>query len=132
MPREFRDLVQLILNGEDIASDVVNRPLRQLGGNAEYLFNQFELARKGGTVFARGQTIDDNVKVGQPVYYDAIRGEWARGRATAHITAREVVEVAPSGQAWGVVHCKLGATKADLLLIGNVELDLTAAIDGEE
>lgn len=129
----FQDLIRFIIDGEQVAAGVANRAPLALDANVRYLKDILEAALLGSTVFARGKTVKSDVLVGQPVYYNDATQQFEAARAA-------VVEDEDTGQlvtakcsrVWGVVYTKLLADKADILLHGVVQIDLSAAVAAED
>lgn len=128
----FQDLVEFIQNGERVNAGVTNRPIRQIDGNARYLRDVIDTLLAGETVIARGRTINSSVLVGQPVYYNPTSQQFEAAIAlTETDTTTNQLVTAKSSQVWGIVLTKTNATKADILLHGVADADLSSAVDGD-
>lgn len=125
----FKYIIDLIRNGEAVDEQTINRALRQLQGNAQFLKDVFEAAALGETVFARAATVESGAATGMPVYYNSASQRWERAQAVADFLDNEVVLPAKA-QVWGIVHTKYNSTLADLLLLGVADVDLSAAVSG--
>lgn len=128
MPRSYQEIIRLVQNGDPVDSSL-NTILRALAGNAEFLKQLLDDALLGQAVMAREVTVHEDVKVGQPVYFNANTQqlEQALAAATVDAESQELV-TSDSTQVWGVCYYKHNSTKADILLYGYVELDVTEAI----
>jgi len=129
MANAFRDLIRLIVNGEQVDEATINRVLRDLHSNAQYVRDLFEAAALGEAVYAREQTLDATALTGQPVYYDVDEVRWKNALAATQ-TVAGAVSLAATARVWGIVYSKVNDTKGDLLLMGYVEMDMSNAIDG--
>lgn len=126
----FQDLVEFIRNGENVDAGVTNRPIRQIAGNANYLKSVIDLILAGETLIAMGRTVKSDVQAGQPVYFNPNTLQFEKALAVA--TTDEItggLVTATSSQVWGIVLAKTNATKADILLRGIAEVDLSASVD---
>lgn len=123
----FEDL-SLIIDGEPVEAGVANRPLLELLSKHRYLWDLIKSAASGSTVFARRVSVDDDVLVGQPVYWHAGRQQFEQSLASANTGSSGQPETSDSSNVWGVVYTKHNATLADILLLGYATLDITAAL----
>jgi hypothetical protein len=125
----FTPKTNLVRNGESVSAGVVNRPTRTIEENVRYLYDLIQAASIGSTIFARQVTVEEEVLVGTPVYFNDVTQRWERGLAAV---ATDVVTgqlyAAPSSQIWGVVYSKTNATLADILLAGYTTLDISQAL----
>lgn len=121
---------QLIQDGEPVRGGVANRAPLQLDANIRQLLALFEAAMLGETVFARGQTVETDAQVGMPVYYNGATQQFERAVGGAELDeSLGALRMTTASQVWGVVYAKTNATKADILLFGTADLDLSAAVD---
>lgn len=127
----YKELIQFIVDGELVKAGVANRAAQELQGNVDYLKQILEEALIGSTIFVRDATVEIDAKEGQPVFYSStnLRYERAQAAVTTDTTTGFLV-TAPSSWAWGVIHRKLSATKADILVTGVAEIDFTQSISG--
>lgn len=127
----FQTLIELILNGERVDAGVTNRPIRQLVNNVNHVKALLDLAALGQNLVLHDKTVKSDVNVGQPVHFNAqtLQFEKALAQVDADPTTEQLVTTA-SAQVWGVVLRKHNATKADILLRGVAEFDLSAAVSG--
>lgn len=127
----FQDIIKLIQDGEAVKAATPNRPLQQLDGNIRYLKDLLETALLGQANFIRDATVDAAVQVGQPVFFNAttLQFEQAIG-AVESDTTTGFLKTAATSHVAGIVYRKLNSTKADILVSGFAEIDMSAAIDG--
>lgn len=131
MASAFQELVEFIQNGEAVNAGVANRAPRAIDGNTRFIRDLLELILAGETIIARGKTVNANVSVGQPVYFNPTsqQFELAIAATETDATTSQIV-TSKSSQVWGIVLCKANATNADILLSGIADVDLSNAIDG--
>ncbi|MCH8854618.1 MAG: hypothetical protein IID41_18475, partial [Planctomycetes bacterium] len=127
----FQELVEFIQNGELVNAGIAGRATRQIDGNTRYLRDVIELILAGETIIARCKTVNSNVKPGQPVYFSTVTSQYEQGigKVVADVSTGLLV-TSESSQIWGIVLTKLNATKADILLHGIADVDMSQAIDG--
>lgn len=130
MPRSYREIIRLIQNGDPVDSSI-NSILESLAGNTDYVKLLLEEALLGQMILAREQSVDEGVKVGQPVYFDKTDQVFKRAYAQASVdtTTGEFV-TSDTTQVLGVCHYKHNSTSADILLMGLADIDMSEAIDG--
>lgn len=129
----YDQLLRLIRDGEPVSAAIPNRPLRTLDERVRYMYELIQAAGIGSTLFMRQATVAATVNVGQPVYFNASTTQFEPALAVADTDlATGLLQLAASGQVWGVVHEKLASTKADVLLLGYAALDLTSALQSGE
>ena len=127
----FQELISLIQNGEAVNAGVTNRPLDQLNENIRYLRDLISMLNAGSAIFARDATVETDALVGMPVYYNGSNQRFERALAAAYTdTETGLLMTAVSSQVWGVVAAKTNATKADILLHGLSDIDLTQSAGG--
>lgn len=124
--------IQFIKEGEPVSPGTANRPTQQLDQNIQYVWDVIQAAQLGSTVYARGQTVQSSLKVGQPVYYNATtsRFEAAFASATSDSTTGYLT-VPDQAQVWGIVATKQNATLADILLFGYAKVSIKEAIGND-
>lgn len=126
----YRNLIELIQDGELVRAAIANRATRQVDDNVRYLRELFDAAMLGETVFARSRTVEEDAKVGMAVYWNPVTQQFERalgGVETEEATGE--LATTTSTQVWGVIYRKLLATKADILLHGTADIDLSEATD---
>lgn len=124
----FENFLRLIAEAAPVRAGEVNRPLRQLDQNAKHIWDAFQAAATGSTVYSRRVTVEAEAKVGMAVYMDATAQSFKRGLAFAEVdNTTGVVSTSPSSQIWGVVAVKHNATLADILLFGIADIDISQA-----
>lgn len=124
--------IKLIKEGEPVSPGTPNRPLQQLDQNLRYLWDIIQAAALGSTVYARSQTIDSTLEVGQPVYFNAANARFEPAYAAAvSDQATGYLVVPDQAQVWGIVANKLHANLADILLFGYAQIDIAQAIGSE-
>jgi hypothetical protein len=124
--------IKFIKEGEPVSPGTPNRPLQQLDTNLRYLWDVIQAAALGSTVYARSQTIDPTLEVGQPVYFNPLNGRFEAAYATTvSDQATGYLTVPDQAQVWGLVADKLHADLADILLFGYAQIDITSAIGPE-
>lgn len=129
MPRSYQEIIRLVQNGDPVDSSL-NIILRQLAGNSDYLKSLLDEALLGQAVIAREVTVDADVQVGQPVYFNSTNQRLERAQAAATVSEEGQLVTADSTQVWGVCYYKHNSTKADVLLYGYATVDVTASITG--
>jgi hypothetical protein len=127
----FIDLIKLISDGELVKAAIANRAPSQNDTNIRYLRELFEAAMLGETVFARARTIEKDAKVGQAVYFDSVTQSYLRARGAVEVNDNGYLETTASSQVWGIIYRKLTETKADILLHGVADVDMSQAIDDD-
>jgi hypothetical protein len=122
-------LYQLVRDNDPVNAGSVDRPLSQLAGNVEYLWEIIQAAELGSTVYARQVTIEAAAQVGMPVYFNPISQQFERALAQVDTDlATGTLVTTDSSQVWGIVAEKFSATLADLLLFGVAPIDISAAV----
>lgn len=122
--------IKFIREGEPVSPGTANRPLEQLDQNIQYLWSIIQAASLGSTVYARAQTIETTLKVGQPVYFNATTSRFeAAFASTESDTVTGYLTVPDQAQVWGIVAIKHNATLADILLFGYAQIDIREALD---
>ncbi len=125
---QFKNLIRLIADGENVSAATTNRVFRELAGNIEYVKSVLESSLLGEAVYARDVTVESDAQVGMPVYWHPTRQRFERALAAAsQDTDSGFLVPAVSTQVWGVVSHKHNATLADLVLRGTLDLDISAA-----
>lgn len=127
----FTNLIDLIQDQQPVRAATPNRPLSQLQGNIQYLKDLLETALLGQAIIAREVTVASGVEVGQPVYFSTSTQQYelALGGVENDPTTN-FLRTAARANVVAIVYRKLNATKADLLIGGIAEVDLSAAISG--
>lgn len=128
----FTELVRFILDGEEVRAGVANRAPRELDQNIRHLRDVLEAALLGEMVIARDKTIETAAQVGQAVYWNANTHRFERALAGAEndqLTGE--LQATKATQVRGIVYRKSSSLTADVVLAGRVELDLSAAVDGD-
>lgn len=124
--------IQFIKEGEPVSPGTPNRPLQQLDQNIQYLWDVIQAAQLGSTVYARAQTVQSTLKVGQPVYFNATTSRFEAAFASATSDSLTGYLVVPDqAQVWGIVATKKNATLADILLFGYANIDIKEAIGND-
>jgi len=123
--------IQFIRENEPVAPGTPNRPMRQMHQNINYLWDVIQAAGLGLTVYARQQTIESSLQIGQPVYYNPLNQRFEGAVANVDTEPETGAFItSDSSQVWGIVAIKHNATLADLLLFGYDDIDISAAIEG--
>jgi hypothetical protein len=125
----YKRRINFVKHGDAATAGNVGKPDRELHGNIEYLKSLIDAAFLGQALFAREQTLESSLKVGQPVYWDATT-ETFRPALSAATTQDGKVVAAVTAEVVGIVYAKQASTQGDILLAGFAEVDLTEAIDG--
>jgi len=126
----LENFIKFIREGEPVSPGTANRPLEQLDQNIQYLWSVIQAASLGSTVYARAQTIETTLKVGQPVYFNATTSRFeAAFASTESDTTTGYLTVPDQAQVWGIVAIKHNATLADILLFGYAQIDMREALD---
>jgi hypothetical protein len=120
--------IRFIKEGEPVSPGTPNRPLRELDQNIQYLWDIIQAAELGSTVYAREVTIESDTQIGMPVYWNAQESRFDRAIAGSQTDATTgYLVMTDSSQVWGIVALKHSSTKADLLLFGYAEIDISPA-----
>jgi hypothetical protein len=128
MPRSFQEIIRLVQNGDPVDSSL-NTILRALAGNAEYLKLLLDESLLGQAVMAREVTVHEDVKVGQPLYFNSNTQQLEQALAAATVDDETgELSTSDSTQVWGVCYYKHNSTKADILLYGYATVDVTESI----
>jgi hypothetical protein len=131
MPGTWINRVQHVNDGEAVSGAIDSRPTRALEGNAQYLKDRIDSAELGEGVLAYGETVESAAQVGMAVYRNAVTAQYER--ALAAVVADPVsgtLVPAASCDVVGIVAFKWNATKADILLAGRQQVDISAAVAG--
>lgn len=127
----WQDLIKLVAPGEPVAARVPNRPIGQLDANVRFLRELFDAAALGKALFSRRVAVEPSARVGQPVYWNAGAQRFERAvAAVASAPGTGALSLADTAVVWGVVKSKSDATTADLLLMGEDDVDLTLSAGG--
>lgn len=126
----FIEVLKLVRDGELVRAAITNRATSQNDQNIRYLRELFEAAMLGETVFARDRTIEKDAKEGMAVFYDSVSQRFERAQGAVVVNDNGYLETSASTQVWGIIYRKLNETKADILLHGTADVDLSEAIDG--
>jgi hypothetical protein len=130
MPGTWINRVQHVNDGEAVNGAVDSRPTRSLEGNTQYLKDRLDSAELGEGVLAYGETVEAAALVGMPVYRNSVTARYERAfAAVVQDPVSGVLVAAPSADVIGIVAFKWNATKADILLAGQQEVDISAAVD---
>lgn len=125
----FKDLLRQIRNGDPVDESTINPPLRDLSANDRYLLDLINALAASSAVYRRDATVDEAVSVGEPVFFNSATGQFEQGLAAASIIDG-VARTASSAQIWGVCAVKKSSTRADILLQGYAELDISGPVGG--
>ena len=97
----WQHFLDLIRDGEPVSAGTANRPLAQLDQNLRYVWDVIQAASLGSTVYARAQTVQNTLEVGQPVYFSAGNSRFEAAFATTvSDTATGYLTVADQAQVW--------------------------------
>lgn len=123
----FDRFLRLLTESDTVRAGGINRPLRTVQQNAQYLYDLISASSAGSTVFARQQSVVSTAAVGMAVWYNHTTARFELGLSLAESQADGTVTTSASTQVWGVVYSKANSTLADILLFGLAELDISAA-----
>lgn len=126
----YKRRINHVTHGSQATAGNVSTATRELAGNVEYLKSLIDGAFTGQAVFAREQTLESGLLVGQPVYFDAA-DQTFRPAIAAAATANGQLIAAETAEVIGIVYEKQADTQGDILLLGFAEVDLSNAIDGD-
>jgi hypothetical protein len=130
MPGTWINRIQHVNDGEPVSGAVDSRPTRGLEGNTQYLKDRLDSAELGEGVCAYGETVEAAAAVGMPVYRNSVTAQYERAfAAVVPDPATGVLVPAPSCDCVGIIIFKYNATLADILLGGQRQVDLSAAVD---
>lgn len=117
--------IDFIKTGESVVPGTPNRPLSQLSQQLENLFNLYKSSRFGEALFLFDATVDPDVKIGMPLYYNSNNN---RFEATVlSVTTGEDnsrVSLADSAIPWGVLSKKKTSITGDILVFGSDSVDI--------
>jgi hypothetical protein len=131
MAGTWTNRVRHVSDGEAVNGAIDSRPTRTLEGNAQYLKSRLDAAELGEGVFAYGETVMATVVVGTPVYRNPATAQYEPAfAAVTQDPMSSVLVPAPSCDVVGIVVFKWNATKADILLSGRRQVDISAAVLG--
>ncbi len=123
--------IKFIKEGESVSPGTPNRPLQQLDQNIQYLWELIQAAELGSTVYARQQTLESTLEVGQPVYLNVSNQQFEAAYATSDTDSATGYLVVPEqAQVWGIIAEKHNATLGDILLFGYADIDISNAVTG--
>jgi hypothetical protein len=124
--------VRHVSDGEPVNGAIDSRPTRALEGNTRYLKDRIDSAELGEGVFAYGETVEPDALVGMPVYRNHYSARYERALAAVGTDpATGTLFPADSADCVGIIVFKYNGTKADILLAGRHQVDLSAAVIGE-
>jgi hypothetical protein len=124
MSHAFTDILKLIADGDLVNQATINRVLRDLISNDRFLYDLINSINQGSTVMAREVSIDSQVRVGQPVYYNTANNQFEQGLAQASVSGTSLL-LSESALVVGICYKKHNSTLADILLFGYSTVDLT-------
>lgn len=126
----FQNAVDFVENGERVEAGVANRAPRAIDANTRYLRQRLDTIQKGETLIAECRTVESSVQVGQPVYWNDTHKEYRLAKGAVDVDpSTGALTTAKSAQVAGIILKKINATKADILLAGIAEVDLSQAVD---
>lgn len=131
MSEAWTELVRFISKGESVEPGVANRSSRTIDQNTRYLKSLIEASFLSEALFAREVSVDPEVSVGQPVYYNTTNQRFEKAIAGVQADSDGFLATLKSSYVWGIVYSKGTSPRvADLLIAGTVEgLDLSNSID---
>jgi hypothetical protein len=137
MPGTWINRVKHVNDGEPVNGAVDSRPTRALEGNAQYLKNRIDSAEMGEGVIAYGETVEAAALIGMAVYRNSDPAHARYERALAAVESAIDPDGKPTGilvpsassDTVGIIIFKYNATKADILLAGRHQVDISAAVD---
>lgn len=126
------DRIQHIIDSEPVDAGAAGRPDRQLEQNLRHLKELIELSLLGQALVASDVTVSPDVQIGQPVFWNADTARAELAMAKIHFDPVLGTMVSdPEAEVLGTVWRKSGATLADIVIIGWIELDISNAVTGE-
>lgn len=130
MPLDWQDFLDLINPGEPVTAGVTNRPIRTLDNNVRFLWEFIQGMRLGSAVYAFRVPIAPGLVIGDAVYFNTTTSQFEPAvTGVSPISGPNgAVQLAESGQVWGILARDRGAGLGDILLYGYVELDITGAL----
>jgi hypothetical protein len=124
--------IRHVAAGEPVQASVVGRPDKALEERTDYLKDRLDAAALGRALFDVDATIAEDVKEGQPVFWNYQTQRYERALAAVEnddITQTLVVQA--SSDCLGLLYSKKSPTLGDIVLRGIVKLPgLTNAVDG--
>jgi hypothetical protein len=125
--------IQHVIDNEPVDAGATGRPTRQLEQNLQNLKDLVELSLLGEALVAHDIALDPTLSVGQPVYWNAenARAEAALASVVFDPDLQTLIGT-PMSQVLGVLWRKSGASAGDVVLVGYVPLDISAALDEAE
>lgn len=115
----YRDIIDLIVDGQPVNAATANRPLVQIHDNVRYLKNVVDSMTSSSALIHRQAVLENSTEVGQPVYFHYTNQRYEK--AVADGTIRQQVA--------GLVLRKDGPQVGDVILAGYApDLSLAAAV----
>lgn len=115
----YRDIIDLIVDGQPVNAATANRPLTQIHDNVRYLKNVVDSMTSSSALIHRQAVLENSTEVGQPVYFHYTNQRYEK--AVADGTIRQQVA--------GLVLRKDGPQVGDVILSGYApNLSLAAAV----
>ena len=125
----FKDLLRQIRNGDPVDESTINPPLRDLSDNDRYLLDLINALASSSAVYRRNATVAEAVSPGEPVFFNSATSRFEQGLAAASVIDG-VARTADSALLWGICSVKKSSTRADILLQGYAELDISGPVGG--
>jgi hypothetical protein len=128
----WNNRIRHVNDGEPVNGAIDSRPTRALEGNTQYLKSRIDAAELGEAVCAYGETVESAAQIGMAVYRNAVTAQYERALAGVEVdpanpTSGTLVPL-PSCDTVGIIVFKYNATKADILLAGRRQVDITQAV----
>ena len=122
--------VRPVKDGEQVRASVTNRPTTDLTQRTQHLKDRIDQMQAGEAVFDHDAPLASSVLVGQPVYWNAVTGQYEKALAAVVFDAALNAYVhAPSAYVAGICFDKATATRGDICLTGVARaIDWTDAI----
>jgi len=131
MSTAWKQLINLILNGENVEASVTNRPTSGLAQRTQYLYDRLQAMAAGEALFAHDVPIEEDAEIGDAVYYDDVTQTYRRALAAVELDT-EFGWYAPtkSSYAVGLVYSKADVGIGSICTAGTLRsFDLTNVIE---
>lgn len=122
--------IKHVTPGEPVEAGVVGRPDRVLEARTEYLKDRLDAAALGRALFEMDATIAPDVLPGQPVFWNTSTQRYEKAIVVVSTDEdTETLITQPSSDCVGLCYKKKSETRADIVLRGLVEFDITDIVN---
>lgn len=115
--------ISYITPGEPVSASVTNRPARQIAQRTDHLRGILDAIEAGQALVLREVPVEEEVRVGSPVYWNAETSRLERSYVSASARCNTGdMELDTCASCLGLISYKHSATSADLVMFGVVDL----------